>query len=98
MTTERGVEEMPIWQNHENRITTIEVNQDNISQQMNGLERVVKDESKEQKALLNKLIEHHLDTNKMKLSSFWKLVLNITGAGGLFMALVYAVVQFFNLK
>lgn len=98
MPQKEDVETLSIWQNHENRITTIEVNQENISQQMNGLEKVVKEESGEQKALLNKLIAHHLDTNKMKLSNFWKLILNISGAGGLLAAVIYASLQFFNLK
>ena len=95
---EKEVENMPIWQNHEHRITTIEVNQENISQQMNGLQKVVKEESGEQKALLNKLIEHHLDTNKMKMSNFWKFVLNVTGVGGILSVTAYALLQFFNLK
>lgn len=98
MPNERGVDDVTIWQNHENRITTIEVNQENISQQMNGLERVVKEESNEQKALLNKLIDHHLNTNKLKLSNFWKMILNMTGAGGILAVTLYAILQFFNLK
>lgn len=98
MTNNADVENMSIWQNHENRITTIEVNQDTLSQQMTGLEKVVKDEADEQKALLNRLIDHHLDTNKIKLSQFWKVVFNLSGASGIVGVLIYAAAQFFNLK
>lgn len=103
MPQQEEMEDMPIWQNHEQRITNLEstvqgfsLKMDNIESKMDEVGRSVKEEGKEQKALLNRLINHHLATNRFKLSSFWKLILNITGAGGLLIAVVYAVLQFLN--
>jgi len=91
---DKDVENMPIWQDHERRITTLENTFSSMSHEMKEVKTTVKESSDEQKKLLNTLIDHHLDTNKMKLSNFWKVVLNITGAGGLLMAVIYALVQF----
>ena len=87
---------MPIWQDHEQRITALEVTMTNLSSKMDSVERTVKETHGEQKELLNTLIEHHLETNKMRMTNFWKFVLNITGAGGLLIAVVYAIIQFFD--
>jgi len=91
---DKDVENMPIWQDHERRITTLENTFSSMSHETKEVKTTVKESSDEQKKLLNTLIDHHLDTNKMKLSNFWKVVLNITGAGGLLMAVIYALVQF----
>ena len=88
--------DMTIWQNHEQRISALEATVVGFSHKMDSLEKVVKDESKEQKTLLKRLIDHHLSTNKFKLSQFWKLVLNLTGAGSILGVFIYALVQFFN--
>ena len=98
MPSEEEMEEMPlpIWQNHERRITTLETTFGTMSQEVRALKKVVEESSDEQKKLLNTLIEHHLSTNKMKISSFWKVILNITGAGGIITAVVYGAFQFFQ--
>lgn len=87
------MEDMPIWQNHEQRITVLETTVQGFSRKMDSLETTVKDESKEQKALLNRLVDYHLDTKRFKLSQLWKVILNIFGVGGLATAVIYAVVQ-----
>nr|WP_289038297.1 hypothetical protein [uncultured Allobacillus sp.] len=94
MTEEKEVDNMPIWQDHERRITTLENTFSAMSHEMKEVKTTVEKSGEEQKKLLNTLIDHHLDTNKMKLSNFWKVILNITGAGGLLMAVIYALVQF----
>jgi len=95
--------EMPIWQDHERRITTLENTYSSLTHEMKemkgGVDEVkksIKSSNDEQKELLNTLISHHLETDKLKNSSFWKVVLNVTGAGGLLAAVVYAVAQFVN--
>lgn len=103
MSEQEGVDNMPIWQDHERRITTLEntfaaysSKIDGVEKKMDGVDAKIDQQWGEQKKLLNTLVDHHLSTNKMKVSNFWKLVLNITGAGGLFSIVIYAVVQFFN--
>lgn len=103
MQDEKDVGDMPIWQDHERRITTLEntfagysTKMDSVEKKMGDVERKIDDQWGEQKKLLNTLIEHHLSTNKMKLSNFWKMILNITGAGGLIITVIYALVQYFG--
>ena len=96
MPSEEEMDNMPIWQDHERRITTLENTFTNMSQEVRDVKKTVEESSNEQKKLLNTLIEHHLSTSKMKLSNFWKVLLNITGAGGVITAVVYAAVQIFQ--
>lgn len=94
MTNDKEMDNMPIWQDHEKRITVLETGYDRMSYEMQDVKKVVKDESEAQKKLLNRLIEHHLSTNKFKLSKMWQLILNIFGAGGIIVTVIYAAVQF----
>lgn len=91
--TEKEVDNMPIWQDHERRITTLENTFSAMSHEMKEVKSTVEKTSDEQKKLLNTLIDHHLETNKLKLSNFWKVILNVTGAGGLLITVIYALVQ-----
>lgn len=79
-----------VWQNHENRITKLEKSYENVTRQLEEVSDIVKQESEEQKALLNKLIDHHLETNKIKISKFWKFLINAVGTGGI----IYLIVHF----
>lgn len=90
----KEMEDMPIWQNHENRITTLETTFTGFSHEMKEVKDTVNKTSEEQKKLLNTLIEHHLSTNKMKLSKMWQLILNIFSASGIIGVIIYAVIQF----
>lgn len=107
----KDVDMMPIWQNHENRITTLENTFSGFSHKMeevdkkidsfekqsekrwDAVEKKLDKNNDEQKELLNKLITHHLETKKIRINNFWQAVLNITGAGGILTAVVYALVQ-----
>jgi len=60
----------PILQNQEQRITILETTVSGLSHKMDSVKTAVETEGAEQKALLNRLIDHHLDTNKIKLSQF----------------------------
>lgn len=104
-------ENMPIWQNHEQRITTLEATFAGFSHRIRAvdkkmeemetssekrwksIEKKLDEGNDEQKELLNTLISHHLETKKMKVSNFWQVIINITGTGGLLIAIVYAIVQ-----
>ncbi|WP_163526605.1 hypothetical protein [Halobacillus ihumii] len=96
----KEMEDMPVWQDHERRITTLENTFSTFSTKVDNVEKTIKEQGNiqkqqndEQKKLLNTLIDHHLSTNKMKVSNFWKVILNITGAGGIITAIFYALVQ-----
>ena len=93
MPQKEDVIEMPIWQDHERRITTLENTFASMSHEMKDVKNAVEKTGNEQKELLNTLIDHHLSTNKIKLSNFWKVILNITGAGGLLIKVFYALFQ-----
>ncbi|KAB8139249.1 hypothetical protein F9U64_01095 [Gracilibacillus oryzae] len=94
--TDEGMENMPIWQDHERRITTLENTFASFSHEMKEVKTTVQKSNDEQKKLLNTLIDHHLNTNKTKLSNLWKVIINITGAGGLLTVIIYALFQFFG--
>ncbi len=64
--------------------------------QNESIRTTMETQNKEQKELLNKLIEHHLSTKKLNVRSFWKWVISITGAGGLLTGVVITLVNFFN--
>ncbi|KAA0944057.1 hypothetical protein FQ087_18195 [Sporosarcina sp. ANT_H38] len=96
MNIGREQEGMPILQNHEQRITILETTVSGLSHKMDSVKTAVETEGAEQKALLNRLIDHHLDTNKIKLSQFWKVVFNLSGASGLIGVIIYAATQFFK--
>ena len=92
----KEMEDMPIWQDHERRITTLENTFTSFSSKVDNVEKTINKQGDEQKQLLNTLIEHHLSTKKMKVSNFWKVILNITGAGGLLATIAYAGFQLLN--
>ncbi len=101
MSEQEELDNMPIWQDHERRITTLENTFagyshkiDSVERKMTQVDQKIDSQGNEQKELLNTLISHHLETNKMKISNFWKVILNITGAGGLLAAVIYALIQF----
>ncbi|MCJ0932627.1 hypothetical protein MST22_15875 [Virgibacillus halodenitrificans] len=96
MSEQEGVDNMPIWQDHERRITTLETTFSAMSHEMREVKSVVEKKGDEQKELLNTLIDHHLKKSNMQASNIWKLIFNITGTGGLLTLIIYAVVQFFN--
>lgn len=95
------VDNMPIWQDHERRITTLEntfsqygSKIEGLERQMHNIEGKIDQNGKQQKELLDQLIKHHLDTNRFKMSKRWQLILNIFGAGGLLTVFIYAILQF----
>lgn len=91
------MEDVPtIWQDHEQRITTLEVTMSSVNGKMDNVEKAVKESNAEQKQLLNTLIDHHLNTKQFKLSKMWQLILNLFGAGGLIGVVIYALIQFIN--
>ena len=83
-------------QDHEKRIISLEQNYSEVQRELTTVqnsqlrtENTVMSESREQKVLLNRLLDHVLDARKFNLTKKWQLILAIFGGGGAF----YAVIQ-----
>lgn len=111
MTYYEGVEDdMPIWQNHEKRITSIEIDMGGLSRQMEGVESTMKDVEKtiqrgndEQKKQLDMFYAQMADefftkkqaTHEAKLTIYAKVVGSLLGVGGIIYALIDVVGKLF---
>lgn len=89
-----------ILKDHENRIQTLEKNYDqmqrDIAQIQNGqlrIETTFLQESRDQKNLLNKLIDQKFDLDKTNLTSRWKFILTACGSGGIFVVVLLALFE-----
>lgn len=84
-------EHLPIWQNHEQRITALEVTMSGLSQKMDSVENAIKESNKEQKELLNtinnRMIDEFFNRKKVNLNNAWKLLFTLFG-GGSFLYLI----------
>lgn len=87
-----------IVQDHEQRILQLEQNYSEVRKEIAGvqtsqyrIETTVLKESQEQKQLLNKLIDYHLDTKRFNLDKKWQFLLTAIGSGGL----IYFIVEAF---
>lgn len=88
-------------QDHEKRILTLEQNYSEVKKELTVVqnsqlrtENTVLNESREQKDLLNKLLDHVLYTRKFNLSKKWQLALAIFGGGGIFYAFIELVSKY----
>lgn len=56
-----GLSEMPIWKDHEKRITTLEVNMSGLSEKIDRVDETIKEGNREQKETLDKINERMYD-------------------------------------
>ena len=93
---QKELETMPVWQNHEHRITALEVTISGLSNKLDSVENTVKEGNKEQKEMLaminNKMVEEFFGRKKTshdtKMKLFLKIGGGIIGAGSfLFLAI-----------
>ena len=84
---------MPIWQNHEQRITALEVTMTGLSSKMDNVSEIVKESNKEQKELLNtinnRMVDEFFAKKKLNLSNGWKLLFTLLGGG----SFVYVIIE-----
>lgn len=87
MPQEEEMGNVPIWQNHEQRITTLEVTMSGISQKMDSVEKTVREGNEEQKKKLDTIDQRLLDEFFYKKRSNhdnkWQMAGKILGAGGI---------------
>ncbi len=75
---------MPIWQNHEQRITTLEVTTANIKSEFidikDRIDRGNDEQSRKLEVIDKRLMDEFFDKKKRNHENIWKLVLQVTGA------------------
>lgn len=75
---------MPIWQNHEHRITTLEVTTANIKSEFteikDKIDRGNTEQSKKLEVIDNRLMEEFFSKKNRNHENLWKLVMKVTGA------------------
>lgn len=85
METQKEMDDMSIWQNHEQRITALEVTMTGLSSKMDDVNKTVKESNKEQKELLNtinnRMVDEFFTKKKINLSNGWKLLFTLLGGG-----------------
>jgi len=100
------LDEMPIWQNHEQRITALEVTMQGLSQKMDSVEGTMKSVEKsvekannEQKEMLNmintRMVEEFFKRKSMNLSNTWKLIIALFGGGGFIYLIIRLLIETF---
>ncbi len=92
MPSDEEMEDMPIWQNHEQRITTLEVTMSGLSQKMDSVEKTIKDGNEKQETKLEeinqRLFDEFFTKKKLNLSNWWKLLFTLLGGGSFFYVLI----------
>ncbi|MCM3396497.1 hypothetical protein M3638_01435 [Oceanobacillus profundus] len=97
MTDEKELDNMPIWQNHEQRITTLEVTMTGISSKMDSVEKTVKDGNDKAERKLdtidNRLMDEFFQKKRTTHENKWALIGKLLGAGGIIYLLFDLVVS-----
>lgn len=92
------LDNMPIWQNHEQRITALEVTMTGLASKMDSVEKTVKEGNEEQKKKLDTIDQRLLDEFFYKKRSNhdnkWQMLGKVLGAGGI----VYLLFEFIITK
>src|SRR5690625_5848966 len=81
---EKELTDMPIWQNHEQRITTLEVTTANIKNEFteikDKIDRGNTEQSKKLEIIDKRLMDEFFKRKNRNHENIWKLVLKVTGA------------------
>lgn len=92
MPEKEGVDNMPIWQNHEQRITRLEITMTGLSDKMESVERTVRKGNDEQKELLNtinnRMVDEFFKKKTINLNNGWKLLFSLIGGGSFLYLLI----------
>ncbi|WP_277680252.1 hypothetical protein [Gracilibacillus dipsosauri] len=92
MPEKEDVDNMPIWQNHEQRITRLEITMTGLSDKMESVERTVRKGNDEQKELLNtinnRMVDEFFKKKTINLNNGWKLLFSLIGGGSFLYLLI----------
>jgi hypothetical protein len=87
MPQDKEMEDMPIWQNHEQRITTLEVTMTGLSNKIESVENTVRDGNKKAEEKLdvidNRLMDEFFHKKRTNRENIWGLFGKLLGAGGI---------------
>jgi len=96
---EKDVDDMPIWQNHEQRITTLEVLTSNMQGEFKEVKDKIdtgnEDQSKQLEMINKRLFEEFFPKKASERNNKWKFWTTILGGGGLIYLLVDKVISLF---
>lgn len=96
MPNDKEMDHMPIWQNHEQRITTLELTMTGLSSKMDSVEKTVREGNDEQKKMLdminNRMVEEFFHKKRINLSNGWKLLITLIGGGSFFYLLLEKII------
>jgi len=91
-----NMEGMPIWQNHEHRLTTIEVNMSNLKGEFKDVKDMIETgnvkQEKKLDAIDSRLMDEFFHKKRTNHENKWSLALKIAGAfvgGGSFFYLLF---------
>jgi len=88
---EEEVDNMPIWQNHEQRITALEVTQANMKHEFKEVKEAINSGNNKQLEKLeeinNRLFDEFFKKKKINLNNGWRLLIALVG-GGSFLYLI----------
>jgi hypothetical protein len=77
--------DMPLWQNHEQRITALEVTQANMKHEFKEIKDAINNGNDTQLKKLdemnNRLFDEFFQKKKINLSNGWKLLITLLGGG-----------------
>src|SRR5699024_5312820 len=90
---EKELKDMPIWQNHEQRITSLEVTTSTINRDFEDMrkrfddvegkiEKGNEDQSKKLEIIDKRLMDEFFNKKNTNRDNKWKLILAVVGGGG----------------
>src|SRR5690625_2960351 len=92
MPEKEDVDNMRIWQNHEQRITSLEITMTGWSDKMESVERTARKGKDEQKELLNtinnRMGDEFFKKKTINLNNGWKLLFSLIGGGSFLYLLI----------
>ena len=81
---EKGLDDMPIWQNHEQRITTLEVTTANIKSEFveikDKIDKGNDEQSKKLETIDKRLMDEFFNKKNRNHENTWKLIIKVAGA------------------
>ncbi|WP_277680088.1 hypothetical protein [Gracilibacillus dipsosauri] len=95
---EKETHDMPIWQNHEQRITALEVTQANMKHEFKEIKDAINHgnitQLKKLDEMNNRLFEEFFAKKKINLSNGWKLLFTVLGGGSFLYLLIEKLISF----
>lgn len=94
---EKELEDMPIWQNHEQRITALEVTTANINNEFSEIKKKIDDGNNEQKDKLDtidkRLMDEFFNKKNTTRDNVWKVILALVGGGSFLYVIVEKIME-----